>query len=316
MNHTIQTLALKDFARIFGDSAANIPQECRQLIDNVDFRHKVLRGPERKTAIAQAIEILERDLPYAGNDQKSPWEQVWHSNLNDFVSSSYNTDSLVPSFSKDARTLRLEGEYIQPEQPDFEINFVRVLRHWLFEKWFEPVDHVYEFGCGTGHNLVDLASHFPDKSLHGFDWTSSSQKIVSLLAEHRGLNISGGFFDMLSPDENTKLVPSSGILTIGAMEQLGEDHGPFLEFLINNSPAICVHVETLFENYDRSSEFDDLAARYLVKRGYLHGYLHAMEKLQLEGRVEILQLRRTLGSFLHDGYTCLVWRPTQLPAEV
>lgn len=316
MNQTTQSLDVDDFARIFGDSPSNITRECRRLIAELDFHHSVLRGAARESAINEIAEILERTLPFTGIDQKEPWDRVWTKNLSEFIESGYDTKALVPEFSKDARTLRLGGEYIQPDHPNFEINFVKVLRHWLFAKWFEPVEHVYEFGCGTGHNLVDLAGQFPTKSLHGLDWAASSQKIISLLAEQRGLNITGGFFDMLSPDEDTNVIPGSGILTIGAMEQLGDSHGSFLDFLLKKSPAVCVHVETLLETYDRSIQFDELAARYLTKRGYLRGFLPAVEKLAREGLVEILQIRRTLGSFLHDGYSCLVWRPMRKPVEV
>ena len=44
-------------------------------------------------------------------------------------------------------------------------------------------------------------------------------------------------------------------------------------------------------------------------RGYLRGYLPRLESLAREGRIEILSVRRHLGSEFHDGWGSLVWRP-------
>ena len=186
-----------------------------------------------------------------------------------------------------------------------------VLRVWLFKKWFEQVAHVYEFGCGTAHNLVAFAKLAPDKTLHGLDWSSASQQIIRLLAEHHGFDISGGVFDLLSPDPSYEIAPNSGVLTVGALEQLGREYEPFVEFLLQRAPTICVHIETLYEAYDQDRLFDNVAVRYLQKRGYLQGYVSRLRQLQKEGYIKILQLQRTFGSLYHDGYSFLVWEPVR-----
>jgi hypothetical protein len=35
------------------------------------------------------------------------------------------------------------------------------LLDWVFEKYITNVDSVYEFGCGTGHNLLRVRDLFP-----------------------------------------------------------------------------------------------------------------------------------------------------------
>ena len=32
-----------------------------------------------------------------------------------------------------------------------------IYRNWYFKKYFPKVDNIYEFGAGTGHNLVELS---------------------------------------------------------------------------------------------------------------------------------------------------------------
>ncbi len=74
--------------------------------------------------------------------------------------------------------------------------------------------------------------------------------------------------------------PSSGVYTFGAMEQLGENFEPFLQFLLSKKPEICVNVEITYELYSPDTLFDHLAIRYLQKRGYLKGFCLVLENLK------------------------------------
>ena len=216
---------------------------------------------------------------------------------------------LVPKFVKEGEVVRLEGNYVRPAAADFETNFVSVLRLWLFKTYLEDASHIYEFGCGTGHNLAALAELFPDKAIRGADWTDSSRQILSLLREHHGYDISGDVFDMLAPDDTYQLESNSAVFTIGTMEQLGQEFEPFLQYLLSESPRVCINVETVYELYDQENLFDYVAGSYLCKRGYLRGYLPRLRELEHLGKIRILQARRTFGSLYHDGYSFVVWEP-------
>ena len=101
-----------------------------------------------------------------------------------------------------------------------------------------------------------------------------------------------------------------GAVTVLAMEQLGRSWGPFLDYLLAKRPSVCVHLEPLFELYDSNNLLDWLAMSYHRKRGYLEGFLPAVRKLETEGRADIIDVRRLyFGSFMHEGYSVLVWRP-------
>ena len=63
------------------------------------------------------------------------------------------------------KSIRLNQTYIRPVHPEFELNFVKVYRRWFLENYFYPFDNIYEFGCGTGFNLVAASEIFPNQSV-------------------------------------------------------------------------------------------------------------------------------------------------------
>ncbi len=186
---------------------------------------------------------------------------------------------------------------------------MRVVQAWFASAFLAGIEDVYEFGCGPGHNLVAFARMQPAVRYVGLDWTEASQRILARAAEALDLQLTGRRFDMLRPDPGLALAPSSAVVTFGSMEQLGTAFEPFLAFLLAAGPAICVHLEPVHELYDPRRLFDFVAARYAEKRGYLRGYLTRLRQLEGDGRVEVLHLKKHLGSFHHDGWVTLVWRP-------
>ncbi len=71
---------------------------------------------------------------------------------------------------------------------------------------------------------------------------------------------------------------------------------------------MCINVETMYELYDDDTRFDDVARKYLDKRGYLKGLVGRLRELEREGLIQILDLQRTFGSLFHEGYSYVVWR--------
>lgn len=303
-------LALKDFADLLGTTVDAIPDDCRGLISEVDFHYRTLSGDERDRIILRVFKTINSDsLTTAGPHRKSVWEKGWSENLQEFVDGNLDLKELIPKFIKRDEVIRLKGNYIMPTNLDFETCFVKVLRVYLFRKYFRDAVKVYEVGCGTGLNLVELAKLFPEKKLYGLDWSDASCKIVDKLAKTQNLNLAGLLFDMFSPDYQLDIDNDSAVFTIGAMEQLGKNFEPFLQFLLSKKPSICINIETIYELYDQHSLFDYCAAKYLEKREYLQGYLPRLRQLEIEDKIEILKVQRTFGSLYHDGYTYIVWKP-------
>lgn len=303
------TLTVNDFARHFGIREGDMPAACRELILGRDFRYRVLTGTERDTTILRVLKTLKADLEVSGPGRQPRWEAGWGENLKEFIASNYDPSMLVPKFVRRKEVIRLDGEFVLPESETFETDYVCVLRAWIFSSFFHGVSALYEFGVGSGHNLVEAAKYLPAAKLVGLDWAQVSKQILDELRRHRGINVEGHVFDLNKPDPSLQFEPGAGVLTIGTLEQIGRNFGPFVDFLLERKPKVCVHVETLYEVYDQDKLVDWLAAAYLEKRNYLRGFLARMRELEAERRVRILDLRRTFGSFYHDGYTYLVWEP-------
>lgn len=304
-------LTLEDFARLFGTTIDDIPYDCRELIAKMDFRYKILTGAERDRIILCVLKKIHSDsLSVVGNGRKSIWEKGWAENYHNFLSKDYDINELTPKYYRPNQTLRLHRNYVATCEANFEFNFFKVFRSWLFKKYFKDAKSIYEFGCGPGHNLVTLAELFPTKKIHGLDWSVSSRDLVDKIAEVHKYNLAGHLFDMFSPDNTLEITKNSAILTIGALEQLGSDHESFLQFLLKKSPELCLNVEPLCELYDGDHLLDYLAIKYMQKRKYLMNYLGRLRQLENDGKIEILTTQRMFfGSLYYDGWSFVLWRP-------
>jgi SAM-dependent methyltransferase len=301
----------EDFAALFGVSAAQLPDTCKRFADTLDFAYELPDPETRDGIVLRVLQHIDSDEPArVGKHRAGIWESCWAENLQSFVSGGHDLERLVPKFIRAGEPVRLNRDYVFPRNPQFELDFFQICRAFLFDKFFSKVRSAYEFGCGSGFNLVALSKQFPEIRLYGLDWSKSSYEMVDMLSKTHGLRIKGLPFDFFAPDRALKLDRESGVLTMCALEQVGPRHGAFLEFLLEQKPKICVNMEPMLDLYDESNLVDYLAARYHRKRGYLEGYLPRLRDLEAKGRVEILEIRRFLfGSLYHEGYSYVAWRP-------
>lgn len=302
----------KNFAELFGVPIEKFPDDLKALINQSDFSYRNLDAGEIKDVVLKIQKKIDSpDLGIAGAEGKERWIKGWRENLDNFVESDYDVDKLIPKFIRSNQPIRLFGDYIMPVNSEFELHFYNIFRLWLSRKYLSAFDTVYEFGCGTGFNLVELAKLYPEKKLHGLEWVSPPIEIMRLLRKQHGYNITGHLFDMFSPDKNLEIAPDSAFLAIGALEQLGKNFESFLEFVLEKRPSIFVHVDSLTELYDENNLSDYLALKHDIKRNYLRGYLTRLRELEKEGRVEIMKVQKMpCGGLYHDGYSHIIWRPT------
>lgn len=305
-------LTSKSFAKIFNTQERTLPDIVKLAIKKTNFKYKKVKDKEYDEAILRIIKTLDsQTLKISGPQRLNDWEKGWKENLLEFNQSKNDLIHLIPKFVKNY-LVRFQGHFINPTSSTFETDFVTVLRYYLFSKYYKGINTLYEFGAGTGLNLVAAAEIFSEMRLVGLDWANSSVEIMDVLKNKLQINISGKRFDLFNPDKKYRLEKNSGILTIGTLEQLGSNFKPFINYLLKNRPEICIHIETIFELYDENELLDYLAIKYLERRNYLKGLLTYLKKLEREKRVKILEVRKTFGSFYHDGYTFIVWKP--LPA--
>ena len=308
---TFGELKLDEFALLFGTTPDRIPSDCRALIDKYDFRYRKLNGAERDQAILRVLKSIDSgDLAVAGNPRKAQWELGWTENLQGFMNGGHDLSALVPKYIKQGEPLRIFGEYVVPIDRNFELRYFDVFRRWLFRTYFERVENIYEFGCGSGYNLAVLAQIYPDKNLYGLDWAPTSKEIVDQMAQAYGWKMEGLIFDYFSPDRRVNIAANSAVLTIGSLEQVGRKFEPFLQYLLESSPQVCVHAEPVVEWFDENNLMDYLALRYHKTRGYLEGFSTRLRELEDQGTIEIVGAHRShYGTLFADGWSQLIWKP-------
>jgi SAM-dependent methyltransferase len=297
------------FAELFGTTCEDIVSRCGELIDSFDFHYDVVTGEEQDAVILTVLKAIDSGkFKVSGKERKKDWEKGWQENLDAYVDSGHDMAALAPKYISKYDVLRLFSRFVRPRDKQFELNYYKVYRQFLFSTYFVPYRNIFEFGCGTGYNLAMMNRMFPDKRIVGLDWAESSVKIADMLGTELNAPISGRHFDFFNPDYNLDFPAESVVITLNSLEQIGGDHTAFLEFLLAKKPTLCINAEPALEMYSEDNLVDYLATRYHRARHYLVGYFDALKRLEGEGRIRIEKAKRVpIGNYFHEGYSFIVW---------
>jgi hypothetical protein len=304
-------VTIADFARSFAASENEFSAECLQAISNCELSYTSLDQKQRDDVILCVLKKIASDTQIIGAEERTAvWEQGWAENLDAFKSQNHSLEALIPKFIRENQPIRYNGDYIMPSYPRFEFDYMTVFRTWLFQKYFAEYPNIYEFGCGSGLNLVLLASLFPEKDLYGLDFVQPPVDLINTIGKAHNWRMTGHRFDMINPDNSLNLAENSAVFTFGALEQLASKTENFIQYLLAKKPGLCIHVEPTVELYDENVLFDYLAIQFHRKRGYTERLLPRLQQLEAEGRVRILGVKRlNFGSLFLEGYTYIIWQP-------
>lgn len=300
-----------DFADIFGTTVDLLPDSCRQQIAAGNWNYRILAGTERDAVILDLLSRIEsRRLTFVENEDKSRWEKGWNENLEAFKASG-RLDDLLPKYLRPGLPVRLYGDFVRPEDPNFETNWYTIYREWFVNRYLRGFSHIFEFGSGSGFNVAYLAHSFPKAQITGLDWAMAAVEIVEALRVSHGLNTVGRHFDFFHPDDSLEMPPGSAVFTVGALEQTGTQWGAFLDFLLRKKPACCFHIEPIHEWYDPENNLVDYTAwKAHEVRNFWRGFPGRIIELEKAGKARILKTKRiNFGSLVLEGYSQLIWRP-------
>jgi len=300
-------VTLEDFQEILDDS---LEQNLKERIANLNLEYIDLSDEEwkeREMWIQNLIDNPKTDA--SGEHRLAVWEKGWGANLEALKANQSN--SLVPGyFEKQQDYVAWRNRLVRPITPNFSYHILGINVRWLLQKYGRSAKAIYEFGCGTGHHLIQAREINPTASLYGLDWAEASQGIIKEMVEKGMLsNASGKRFDFFNPDYGIKIEPGSMVYTIAALEQVGTKHGKFIEYLLKSKPEICCHIEPIPEALDPSNPLDRWSVAYYEKRNYLSGFLDGLKELEKNGVLKIEKVRRTYVGNFFEGYTLIVWRP-------
>lgn len=260
------------------------------------MKHRTLTPIETEKVIIHILEtLLDNSVPFSGAHRRKQWEKGWGENL--------ESGNITPKYFGKYKVQRLNGKFVEGKGKDYEQTMLYSIVDGLAKKYLAACPDVYEFGCGTGHNLWRIKEINPHATLHGFDWTKSSNRIV------KAMGFDSHNFDYFHPSA-VKLAPNSGVYTVASLEQVGTNFKKFVAYLLKNKPSVVVNIEPIPELLDSTKLIDYLSIQYMHKRQYLRGYLTYLEELEKQGKIKILEARRSgIGSLFIDGYSIVVWSP-------
>jgi len=305
----VNSISVQDFEAAFGERLSPYVTE---QISKYSFEYTDFTSEEKEKLQVKIIEtLLSLNLLQSGEHRLDQWETGWRENLELFLRNPQNIDLIIPKYFNKYGAVRWRGELIRPVSEKFEFYALAIVLDWLFDKYLRDVDAIYEFGCGTGHNLLRARRVNPNATLWGMDWAAASQQIIMLLAEHKiDHNIQANRFDYFNPDDSFRIKPNSVVYTVASLEQVGARWENFIDYLLRNQPTLCIHVEPIAELLDSNKLIDYLSIEYFKKRNYLEGFLSGLLKLEKQGKVHIHRSQRThIGSLFIEGYSVVVWSP-------
>lgn len=307
-----KNLGLKEFSECFGVVPKKLPDDCKKLIREFDFRYRVLRGKERDKILLDVLKrIDQKNVKVAGQHRIKDWDKGWNENLQSFLRDG-GEKSLLPKYIRPGYPLRFRGEFIKSADINFEYNWYTVYRQWIAIQLLRGFDSIFEFGSGSGHNLSYFSRLTDANKVIGLDWASASIKIANHLGKITGLNISGRQFDFFNPDYQLEVPENSVFITVWALEQTGSDYKPFLRFILDKKPALCINIEPITEFLDCKNIVEYSAYRCQKARNFLSGYVETLKSLEKDGKVKILNIiNPRFGSLMVESYCQITWLPVK-----
>ena len=292
-----------------------LSDKLKERCTSAALRYEEISAEERDNYIREVIEVLmkvyeDTDIKPAGEHRLTEWERGWGENL-EAIKKGKRVNDLIPKYYGKRKLVRWRQRIVRPLIPDFDYKILSILVDWGVESFFKEASNIFEFGCGPGYHLLRARKYNATAGLIGLDWTKASQDIIAQVKE-AGIetNISGRNFNFFTPDYSIEVPPGSGFLTVAALEQIGGNFEPFLAFILEKKPAVCVHFEPIDELLDQNNLIDKLSLLYFRKRNYLYGFLPRLRQLEIEGKIKIIKEQRTYsGSFFIEGHSVVVWYP-------
>ena len=306
-DHVITSQILK---KIFHD---NFSKDLSNYINKLSLKYRLLTKQELKDHQLEINRILKSNLTPSGTKRKKVWDRGWKDILKGFKKNK-KIQNLIPHYYKRGKTImRFNKHYVLPEKRNFEAIFLKIVQRYIVEKYLKNYTHIYEFGCGTGHNILAFSKILKSKKkFYGLDWSVYSQKTINLIEKFKSNKVNHSFvsknFDFFKVDKNYEIKDDSVCLTWGSLEQIGKNYKDVLDFFLRKKFKLIINIEPFNEIYETKSRFDTNGLKYHNKRKYLYNYYKKIKFLEKTKKVKIIKYQRIVGSAFHDGWNILVFK--------
>ena len=200
----------QDIAMLLNDKLSDY---VKNKISEYKLAYSPLEKKEEEEVIIKIIDtLLDPFLIYSGPHRLKQWEKGWDQNLKKLTKEK-TTDAVLPHYFGKHEINRLNQTFVKGVSPNYERNIFYVVVDYVFDKYLREFENIYEFGCGTGQNLLKAREVNPSANLYGLDWAKSSQKIIEkMISINLVKNIKGINFDLFKPDKKIKILDNSAVL--------------------------------------------------------------------------------------------------------
>jgi len=308
-------ITIMDLAENFGCNTSDFSKQFRDFYSTLDMSYQNLSREERDGVILEVLNKLQNDKQVIGAPERTNvWFEGWKENLDGFLKNR-DIKEIVPKFIRPNKIVRFNGDFIKASNSYFERDFAKLIQIYCYDQFIKnyEVKNVYEFGCGSSFNLMTMSSMSDSDdreslNFYGLDFVNSSVDLCNELGSHYDVNLTGLYFDMINPNSDIKISENSAIFTFGSIEQLRSQFKNFVQYLIDNKPKICFHIEPTVENYNPEVLLDYLQIKFHTKRGYTQGLLPHLKILESDGLIRIVKNKRlNFGSKFMEGYHLYAW---------
>jgi hypothetical protein len=276
------------------------------------LNYEILSKKEEKKYILEIVKtILEKKIHKSGKSYKEKWNSGWGQNYKEFKKTK-KINSLIPKYFFKTNISRINDKLIRVKSKNFDFNVLNIITSYVFEKYFKKEKNIIEFGCGTGHNIINLRNINKTATVYGLDWSHYSQKIFEILSK-KDPKIKGFFFDYFKPSIPKKEIHNIrnnfSCFTVASLEQVGSDFKKFIKFLRKENPKLIINIEPINELLHEGELLDYLSIKYSEKRNYLIGYHKYLKELERKKVIKIIEEKKSyFGSLYINGYSIIVWK--------
>jgi hypothetical protein len=301
------------------DETFSESNELSKIIDSI------LASTSLREVTSEDLELIKNDMAALNSRailrsiskrDKTHWEDGWNENYLKIISGELNfSDSLVPAYFVKQKYFRYQKKLYYLDSWTLLQKVHNACLQFAAKKAIEFHSHdlIIEVGSGSGQNLLELSSIFPNSKIIGADWSNAACRIADylgaeLISNGRGkdFGIYGQFFDFFNPESLE--VSGAVVYTIHALEQIGTNRN-FLNYLLSSKVGLVVSIEPIVEHYSENSILGDELITLHAAKEYLTGYPSWLSENVKLGVVEILyETRIDFGTLTAEPYSIYFWR--------
>jgi len=184
--------------------------------------------------------------------------------------------------------------------------------HIYLKEYIKDSSALIEMGAGYGSMILNLLSEKDFSQCNGgaYEYTHSGFRLLKVLAENNGIDMSLGYCDFRELDCSGDVIEDGALIyTSYSAHYVPYLSDNFVDFFNRFSPSVVVHFEPIYEFCD-DSLYGLMCKRYIELNDYNRNLYSLLKKSEEDGRIEIVQIeRQCIGINALLPISVIAWKP-------